>query len=54
MGTTEIFGSDLEIHEEGQHAFWMGYDSSVNPYEVGTNEHQTWIEGYNDPRGELE
>lgn len=54
MSATEVFGSDLEIHEEGQYAFWMGYDISTNPYDVHSEEYHLWLDGYNDPRGEVE
>ena len=54
MNTTEVFGSDLEIHEEGQFAFWMGHDISTNPYDAHSEEYQIWLGGYNDPRGDTE
>ena len=39
MGNQEVF-------EDGYDAYWDGVDVSNNPYEEGTDGHNTWEEGW--------
>lgn len=45
---------ELEIHQEGQEAFWNGLDSEDCPYDINSVGYIYWHDGYNDPRGDTE
>jgi hypothetical protein len=40
----------LQIHENGQDAFWSGKSISDNPHPSGSEAADAWSDGFNDPR----
>lgn len=41
-----------EEYYEGKKAFREGWDISENPYQDSTQEHQDWLDGFEDAEGE--
>lgn len=40
----------LQIHEDGQEAFWLGKAITDNPHPAGSEAAEAWAGGFNDPR----